>query len=110
MITEEELIKKRLIERQAALTNAQIQAAAQSAVLQEQLAILKRITSTIMEPAARERLANIKLVKPDLALQLEVYLVQLYQTGQLRQKITESQLIAMLEKLSGRQEFKIKRK
>jgi programmed cell death protein 5 len=98
-------------ENQTAFHQAAAQQMMQQQMLKEQLDILKKITSQILEPKARERLSNLKLVKPDMALQLEVYLVQLYQAGQLRGKVTEAQLIAILSKLGGpKKDFKIKRK
>jgi len=115
------MLQKRLQEQQerssmteghhAALQQAAAQQLMQQQMLNEQMQILKKIVSQILEPKARERLSNLKLVKPDTALQLEVYLVQLYQSGQIRGKITEGQLVAILSKLSGaRKEFKIRRK
>ncbi|MBI5060769.1 MAG: hypothetical protein HZB67_00470 [Candidatus Aenigmarchaeota archaeon] len=101
------LMQKRMEEYQAAA----MQSAAEQQLLHEQMQILKKITTQILDARARERLANIKMVKPDMALQLEVYLVQLYQAGHLRSKVTEEQLIAILSKLSGgRKEFKIRRR
>ena len=47
---------------------------------------------------AREKLANLKIVKPELAMQLEMYLVQLYNAGQLKH-LTEDQLISILSRL-----------
>jgi programmed cell death protein 5 len=114
-MNEEELkkkmLQKRMQEQHAEMQQSAMQQIAQQQMMQEQLQILKKITSQIMEPKARERLSNLKLVKPDIALQLEVYLVQLYQAGQLRGKITEEQLIAILSRLGGqKKEFKIRRK
>lgn len=74
--------------------------------IQEQI---KTISSTLMEKKARERLANVRLVKPELALQVEAYLVQLYQSGRLKKKITEQQLIQILKTLQSKKDFKIRR-
>ena len=90
-------------------------AVAQQQVFQEQMQqqqlqeMLKIISKQILTPEARERLANVKLVKPELAMQLEAYLAQLYQAGQLRGKISEKQLIEILKKLQGKRDFKIRR-
>ena len=100
-------MQKRMEEYQAAA----FQQVSQQQMMQEQMEILKKITTQILDAKARERLANIKVVKPDLALQLELYLVQLYQAGHLRSKITDEQLVSILHKLSGsRKEFKMRRK
>ncbi len=70
---------------------------------------LRQLILEIMEKPARERMANLKLVKPQLALQLEMYLGQLHQAGQLRSKITDAQLVSILKKLSEKREIRIKR-
>ena len=75
--------------------------------LQEQL---KAVSMQILEPAARERLNNLRVVKPELAMQLEAYLAQLYQAGQIKQKITEAQLVSILKKLSEKRDIRIRRK
>lgn len=72
-------------------------------------AALKNTTLQILEPKARERLNNLKVVKPELAQQLEVYLAQLYNSGQLRSAITEEQFIQMLRKMGSNKDFKIRR-
>jgi programmed cell death protein 5 len=64
----------------------------------------------ILTKEARERMARVKLVKPDLALQLELYLVQMYQAGKLRTKLTDEQLRSILESLKSEKKFKIVKK
>jgi programmed cell death protein 5 len=70
----------------------------------------KIILRNILTKGARERLNRIRLVKPDLALQLELYLVQLYQAGKLRGQMTDEQLKSILEMLSSGKKFKIIKK
>jgi programmed cell death protein 5 len=70
----------------------------------------KMIMRNILTKKARERLSRVRLVKPDLALQLEMYLVQLYQGGKLRTKLTDDQLKAILESLKSEKKFKIVKK
>jgi len=53
----------------------------------------------ILEPGARERLANIKLTKPEFARGIEQQLVALAQSGRLKQKITDAQLKELLRQL-----------
>lgn len=67
----------------------------------------KRVMKSILSKEAIERLGRIKLVKPELASQLELYLVQLHQTGKIKGLISEEQLKMILESLSSRKEFKI---
>lgn len=107
MASEDEIKKRMLQQRMQEQMQSQIQEQAQQ---QQMEAMLKIITSQILEPKARERLSNLKVVKPDVATQLEVYLAQLYQSGQLRSKITDDQLVMILRKLTERKETKIRRK
>lgn len=72
--------------------------------------IKKIILRNILTKEARERLNRIKLVKPDLALQLELYLVQLYQKGKLRSQMNDEQLKTILETLSSEKKYKIIKK
>ena len=53
----------------------------------------------ILEPEARERLANIKLTKPEFARGIEQQLVALAQSGRLKQKISDAQLKELLRQL-----------
>ena len=98
MPTEEE-IKRRMLE--------QMQTQAQQKQMEE---TLKAVSWQILEPEARERLNNLRTVKPELAMQLEAYLAQLYQGGQIKQKISDEQLVTILKKLSEKREIRIKRK
>lgn len=65
--------------------------------------VLKRILSK----NAFERLGRIKLVKPELASQLELYLVQLYQAGKIKSEISDEQLKTILETISSKKDYKI---
>ncbi len=111
MPTEEEIKKKLLAQRmQEQLANQQgeaFQAAMQEKQMEE---ALKVIRVQMLEPKARERLANLRMVKPDVATSLEIYLAQLYQSGQLRNKITDEQLVMILRKLSEKRDFRLTRK
>jgi programmed cell death protein 5 len=70
----------------------------------------KTLLRSILTKDARERLNRIKLVKPDLALQLELYLVQLYQKNKIQGMINDEQLKAILEMMSSGKKFKIIKK
>ena len=69
----------------------------------------KIVLLKILTKEARERLSRIKLVKPEMATQLELYLVQLYQSGKIKSEINEEQLKLILESLTSKKEFKIRR-
>ena len=67
----------------------------------------KQLLKKILSRHAFERLSRIKLVKPQLANQLELYLVQLYQSGKINSEITDVQLKNILEGLGTKKEYKI---
>lgn len=54
----------------------------------------------ILLPAAAEKLANVKLVKPERAAQVETYVINAAQSGQLPGKVTEEQLQDLLRQVS----------
>ena len=54
----------------------------------------------ILEPEAADRLGRIRLVKESRATDVENRLIMLARSGQLRQKVTETQLKDMLASLS----------
>jgi programmed cell death protein 5 len=59
---------------------------------------------------ARERLANVRMVKPELANSIEEYVLQMATSGKLKRVIDDEQLKQMLGALQGRKrEIKIRR-
>ena len=56
----------------------------------------------ILTPEARQRLTNIKLVRPELAEQLELQLIQLSQTGRINIPMNDEQLRQILAKFTER--------
>lgn len=75
---------------------------------QQELEQMKKIIlKKVLDRSAIERMGRIRLVKPEVANQLELYLMQLYQAGKLKNVITEQQLIMILDSLSAKKEFKI---
>ena len=76
-----------------------------------QMEEMKRvILNKILTKEAHERLGRLRLVKPDLAAQLELYLVQVYQSGKVEGQISDEQMKAILEMLNPARKFTIKRK
>lgn len=73
-------------------------------------AMKKIVLNKIMSKEARERLGGLKLVKPELAAQLELYLIQIYQNGKVEGQISDEQLKAILEMLNPSKRFEIKKK
>ncbi len=60
----------------------------------------RSILMGILTPEARNRLANIKLARPEFAAQIESLLIQIAQGGSVTQKITDQQLKEILLKIS----------
>ncbi len=75
--------------------------------LQKMEALKKSILKKLLTKEATERLGRIKLVKPEIANQLELYLVQLYQSGKIPAMITDEQLKAILEQVNTKPKFRI---
>ena len=61
---------------------------------------INSILTQILTQDARARLNSIALVKPDKAKQLEGMLISMAQSGQLSDKMTEQQLVKVLEQVS----------
>ncbi|MEM5793195.1 MAG: DNA-binding protein [Candidatus Aenigmatarchaeota archaeon] len=77
--------------------------------LQEFEMMKKTIIRKILTKDAIERMGRIRMVKPDLATQLELYLIQLYKEGQIRGVIDDQQLRKLLDILTSKREFRLKR-
>ncbi len=73
-------------------------------------AMKKQIMRKILTRDAFERLGRVRTVNPVLALQLETYLIQVYQTGQLKETIDDKKLKQILEALNVKKEIKIKKR
>ena len=114
----DEIRQKRMAELQAQ------QAAAQQQMQQQQVAQMqqqeaqakfeaqkKQILGQILTSEARNRLANLKLTKPELVNQIELQLIQSAQAGSLRGKVTDDQIKVLLRQIAGqKREIKITRK
>jgi len=102
----EELRRRRLVELQRAAGDEQRRTEAQQQVEVQKQAILKRILTA----EARQRLANIKMVRPEFVDQLELQLIQLAQAGKVKLPISDQQLKDALTRLqSQRKDIKIRR-
>ena len=102
----EALRRRRLAEMQRAAVDDQRRAQAQQQVERQKQTIIRRI----LTPEARQRLTNIRMVKPEFAEELEMQLIQLAQSGRLRGQVTDEQLKKTLMQLEGqKREIKIRR-
>ncbi|MHA2142437.1 MAG: DNA-binding protein [Candidatus Thorarchaeota archaeon] len=61
------------------------------------------ILRQILTPEARARLTNIRLVKPQAAEQIELQLIQLASSGRLKGRVTDEQLKALLQQITGKE-------
>lgn len=103
----EALRKKKLLELQRRLSQEQQRAQMQQQIEIQKQALLRRILSS----DARQRLTNLKMVKPEFTQQIELQLIQLAQAGRLKIPVTDNQLKEILAQLqTQRRDIKIRRK
>ena len=91
--------------RQRKLAELQQQQAVQAAQDEQRAAVeaqKQSILRQILTEEAIQRLANIKLVRPQLAEAVEIRLIQLAQKGSLSEKLTDAQLKDILRKIQGK--------
>jgi programmed cell death protein 5 len=71
----------------------------------------QRALMVLLEPPARQRLMNIKMVKPELATTVENYLLSAASSGRLNRSLTDEELKQILLSLQQpKKEFKISRR
>ena len=90
----QKLKQQRMLELQRRLAEEEAKARVEA----EKQAALR----VILTPEARQRLANIRMVRPEFAEQLEIQLIQLAQTGRIRLPITDEELKEILSRISSR--------
>lgn len=66
---------------------------------QEEQAVVKTLSRIVFTPEARSRLNNLRLVKPQLAEQVEKYLIALAQQGKLKIPVEDEYLKEILERI-----------
>ncbi len=65
----------------------------------EKKAIRDNVLRTALSAEARQRLTNVKMVRPELASAIEEYVIQLVSSGRLKKVIDDEQLKQMLYSL-----------
>ena len=76
----------------------------------EKRAARESMLRTALTTEARQRLANVKMVKPELASAIEEYVIQLASAGRLKKVIDDEQLKQMLYALQEKKrDIKIRR-
>ncbi len=64
----------------------------------------------LLSQEGRQRLENIRMVKPEFAQQIELQLIQLAQSGKLRGQLSDAAFKKLLEQITGKKkDFKIKK-
>ncbi|MGD0145443.1 MAG: DNA-binding protein [Nitrososphaerales archaeon] len=76
----------------------------------EKKAMREGVLRMALTSEARQRLANVKMVKPELASSIEEYVIQLASSGRLKRALDDEQVKQMLVALQGKKhEIKIRR-
>jgi len=70
----------------------------------------KAILRKVLTKDALEKLSRVKISRPIIASQLEMYFVQVYEAGQLNDEIDDKKLKEILNTLAPKNKTKIKRK
>jgi len=102
----EEIRRRRLLEMQQQLAQEQ-----QEVKMRQRLELQKQdLLRKILTPEARQRLTNLRMVRPEFASQIELQLIQIAQQGKIDLPITDERLKEILMRLqSSRREIKIRR-
>lgn len=106
----ENLRKKKLkeLQQQAALQESLEEQESQRQEFEQQK---KMILRAILDATARERLARIKIARPEIAESIENQLILLAQNGKLKSKINDEQLRLLLAKIiPKKRDIKIRRR
>ena len=74
-------------------------------------AMRQRVLQVVLDPQARQRLMNIRLVKPDLAMAVENYLINAASSGRINRPLTDEELKQLLLRIQQpKKDFKIERR
>jgi len=103
----EEIRRRRLLELQRETAEEQ-----RNVQMQQQLELQKQaLLRSILTPEARQRLTNLKMVRPEFTSQLELQLIQLAQQGKIPIPLKDEQLKQILIQVQSRKrETKIRRR
>ena len=100
--------------RQRKLQELQVQAQQQAVVQEQQKRIdaeKQMLMRQLLTPEARERLANLRMTRPDVVESVENQLITLVQAGRITQQIDDFMLRQILRKvMPQKREIKIERR
>lgn len=94
----EEIRRRKLLEYQRRL----LETAERERIRRELEARKEATLRMILTPEARSRLVNLKMVRPEIAEQLENQLIQLAQEGRIQVPVTDEMLKRILENIDRR--------
>ena len=71
----------------------------------------QRVLQVVLDPQARQRLMNIRLVKPELAASVENYLINAASSGRINRPLNDEELKQLLLRIQQpKKDFKIERR
>ena len=77
----------------------------------EATAMRQRVLQVVLDPQARQRLMNIRLVKADLAQTVENYLISAASSGRINRPLTDDELKQLLLRIQQpKKEFRFERR
>ena len=93
----DQIRKRKLSSLQHRVSDEQRQAQAEQQLEAQKQALLAKI----LAPEARQRLNNLKMVKPEFAEQIEMQLIEMAQSGKLPIPLSDAQLKSILIQLQS---------
>ena len=101
-----QLRRRKLSDLQRQVSDEDKQAQIQQQLEQQKQGLLR----SLLSPEARQRLANLRMVRPEFTDQLEMQLIQIAQQGKLPTPLSDAQLKQILVQLQDhKRETKIRR-
>lgn len=113
MEDDEELreLRRRKAQEMQQAANDQRDSEEQQQAQEAERARRQQILRQILDPQARERLANVRLVRPDLAENVESQLIQLASMGRINRVLTEKDIKDILGRMTeSKRDIKIERR
>ncbi|TLY04065.1 MAG: DNA-binding protein [Thaumarchaeota archaeon] len=78
---------------------------------ESEAAMRQRVLQVVLDAQARQRLMNIRLVKPELAASVENYLINAASSGRINRPLTDEELKQLLLRIQQpKKDFKIERR
>ena len=73
----------------------------------QKLLLIRSVVKKYLTKEANERLSRVRLVKPKLALEIELNLFNLIQQGRIKEPITDKLMKSILEAMSSGKKFRL---